>query len=195
MNKLLFVALLGVAFLPVPANALTKAYCTQQYEPVCGAQPVQCITAPCYPQYHTYGNSCTLSSEGGTFIHAGECTASETGPVKTDKPYIPPANCTAWFDGCNSCSTGPKGQSMCTLRACMDTPTQGYCTAYGKPAVDSTLPVLQGPDLNVTTSGSVSATPADVHATATVTAEGNATTSQKGFFSVIWDTILSWFNW
>lgn len=72
-----------VLFLPALVSAQgTGMACTMQYAPVCGAQQVQCVAAPCYPQYHTYGNACVLSAEGGTFIHEGECTPEETGPVK-----------------------------------------------------------------------------------------------------------------
>lgn len=53
-----------------------------QYEPVCGAKPVQCITAPCYPQYQTYGNACTMANDKATLIHKGECTTEESGPMK-----------------------------------------------------------------------------------------------------------------
>lgn len=56
--------------------------CTMEYRPVCGAKEVQCVAAPCYPVYQTYGNSCTMGNDGATFIHEGECTESETGPVK-----------------------------------------------------------------------------------------------------------------
>ena len=124
MNKTFLVPTLAAVFFIIPAvaGAAGPTMCTAQYQPVCGAKQVQCITAPCYPMYHTYGNSCTMNAENGTFIHEGECTASETGPVKSTQPYIPPSNCTAWFDGCNSCSRAESGQSMCTERACAGTP-------------------------------------------------------------------------
>lgn len=31
---------------------------------------------------------------------------------------IRPQNCVAWFDGCNECSKGIDGMTMCTLKAC-----------------------------------------------------------------------------
>jgi hypothetical protein len=103
--------------------------CTAQYAPVCASHPVQCIKAPCYPQYQTYGNSCEAAAHEATVIHEGECTAAESGPVKpSEGEYKPPAGCVAWFDGCNSCSKG-EGGNMCTLRACF-AQGAGYCTKY-----------------------------------------------------------------
>ena len=189
MNKFILLAVLSLVLIPTSVDARTEMACTMQYEPVCGAQPVQCVTTPCYPQYHTYGNSCVLANEGGTYIHDGECTESETGPVKTAIPYTPPANCTAWFDGCNSCSRSEKGYAMCTMRACVDEPAPGYCTAYEKPTIDPTLPVLQGPDLTQTAPDTPAATTA---ATPTPQTE---TINEKSFFSRMWDVILGWFSW
>ena len=117
--------------------------CPALYAPVCGAQEVQCVRAPCYPQYKTYSNSCMLSADKGTFIHEGECTASETGPYKggdsgNSGTYVPPAGCMAWFDGCNSCSRSTKdGPAMCTMMACQGTPQAGYCRTYETPAPPS----------------------------------------------------------
>ncbi|HEX2792610.1 MAG TPA: hypothetical protein VHO23_02750 [Candidatus Paceibacterota bacterium] len=82
--KTLRILALSVPLLFLPGLAFaqgTGVACTMQYAPVCGAQQVQCVAAPCYPVYHTYGNACVLGAEGGTFIHDGECTADETGPV------------------------------------------------------------------------------------------------------------------
>ena len=81
MRYLLPLLLVPVLLIAYQAHAQEPRMCTMQYAPVCGAKPVQCVAAPCYPQYHTYGNSCVLGAEGGTFIHEGECTAEETGPV------------------------------------------------------------------------------------------------------------------
>jgi hypothetical protein len=44
--------------------------------------------------------------------------------------YQPPANCVAWFDGCNTCvRVGTEG-GACTRKACIDEPQAGYCTRY-----------------------------------------------------------------
>ena len=52
--------------------------------------------------------------------------------------YVPPANCSAWYDGCNNCSrTTANGPAVCTLRACFWN-APGYCTATfssGKPSI------------------------------------------------------------
>ena len=78
---------LGAVVLPFFAPlASAQTMCTMQYDPVCGAQPVQCITTPCYPQYKTYGNACMAGIENATIIHKGECLPHETGPYI---PYTP----------------------------------------------------------------------------------------------------------
>lgn len=106
--------------------------CTMEYAPVCAAKQVQCFAAPCYPVYETYSNACMAGD--APIIHQGACTDKETGPVKPVEPYVPPKGCTAWFDGCNSCSVGMNGQAMCTLMACQEYQTKpGRCTSYEKP--------------------------------------------------------------
>lgn len=141
-------AAIGVVALPFFASAQTM--CTMQYDPVCGAQPVQCITTPCYPQYQTYGNACMAGAAGAAIIHRGECLPHETGPVipHTPAPYTPPATCKAWFDGCNSCSRTDAGVA-CTKKYCSPETTQaGYCIAYDKPkppAATTTPPVYKPP--------------------------------------------------
>lgn len=94
---------IGVILLPFfgfvfASTAQAQTMCTMQYDPVCAAQPVQCITTPCYPQYQTFGNSCMAGAAGATIIHKGECLPHETGPYipQTPKPkpkppvYVPP---------------------------------------------------------------------------------------------------------
>ena len=50
--------------------------CTEQYQPVCAAYQVQCITAPCNPVPKTYGNSCFACMDKNVISYtAGECTA------------------------------------------------------------------------------------------------------------------------
>lgn len=152
----MMLAILGIIVIPFFASAAFAqartpmvpgpTMCTMQYDPVCGAQPVQCVRAPCYPQYKTYGNACMAGAEGATIIHKGECAASETGPVMTPTPtptptpkpvpapYTPPASCKTWFDGCNSCSKMKDGGIICTKKACsIDNTDKGYCTSYEKP--------------------------------------------------------------
>ncbi|MEK7511059.1 MAG: hypothetical protein AAB582_02400 [Patescibacteria group bacterium] len=179
--KGLFVApvlFVGVFGLALAVHARTPAedgptMCTMQYQPVCGAKQVQCVSAPCYPQYHTYGNSCMMGVDGGSFIHEGECTASETGPV-TGKPYVPPAHCTSWFDGCNQCGRGDNGESYCTLKACVGDPAPGYCTAYDEPPKE-TPPKLVPPIDSSTTS------PQEENDSATAT----SSVQTEGFFAKI----------
>jgi hypothetical protein len=65
--------------------------CTMEYAPVCAAKQVYCIRAPCYPVYQTYGNLCQMSGDNAVLIHQGECTSSETGPVKPVPTNTPPS--------------------------------------------------------------------------------------------------------
>jgi len=52
--------------------------CTMDYTPVCGKAQVQCIKAPCYPIYQTYGNKCSLNADKkATYVKDGECGAIE----------------------------------------------------------------------------------------------------------------------
>lgn len=176
----LFVAA-GV-FLSTPVSAEEGKVCTMQYQPVCGAKPVQCIKAPCYPQYHTYGNSCMLAADDATFIHEGECTATETGPVKPEepKPYTPPAGCIAWNDGCNTC-TLHDGQAACTLMFCSE-PGAGYCTAYASSPKPDTKPPVAGAGNPALTASS----------SATTTLEASP---EPGFFAKLWLRVSGWFDW
>ena len=68
-----------ISFLAVSSvSAATPTACTMDYTPVCGAVQVQCIRAPCYPVYQTFGNMCTLKNANNvTFVKNGECGASE----------------------------------------------------------------------------------------------------------------------
>ena len=59
--------------------------CTMEYQPVCAAHQVQCIKAPCYPVYQTYGNACTAGVAGSKVIHEGACLPQETGPITGPK--------------------------------------------------------------------------------------------------------------
>ena len=178
MHGLLLVPILLLGVIaPVEAHTSSSespTVCTMQYQPVCGAKEVQCVRAPCYPQYQTYGNSCMMGVDGATFLHEGECTASETGPVVTGQ-YVPPAHCTAWFDGCNQCGRGPDGESFCTLRACVGDPAPGYCTAYEEVTEPAPTPAPM---------------PEEPIASSTV----SVPEPDSGFFKTVWQQILSFFS-
>lgn len=160
----------------VEADAEVGVACTMQYEPVCGAKEVQCIKAPCYPVYQTYGNSCVLGAEGAVFVHAGECTAADTGPLKGSTTYTPPAQCVAWFDGCNQCGRGANGETFCTEKACLDTPAAGYCTKYADKPEPTPTPE-----------------PAPV-VTSTTTADAEVSAEAPGFFASLWIKLVSFFS-
>lgn len=50
--------------------------CTEQYDPVCAAYQVQCITTPCNPVPKTYSNSCFACMDNKVISYnAGECKA------------------------------------------------------------------------------------------------------------------------
>lgn len=50
--------------------------CTEQYQPVCAAYQVQCITTPCNPVPKTYSNNCFACMDKNVISYtAGECTA------------------------------------------------------------------------------------------------------------------------
>jgi PKD domain len=101
--------------------------CTAQYQPVCGERRV-CTTGggSCWNDRKTYGNMCALKGEDAVFLYDGECR-TDTGTT-----YVPPTNCSAWYDGCNNCSRSViGGNAACTLRACLSgSTTAGYCSAY-----------------------------------------------------------------
>ncbi|MEK9184324.1 MAG: hypothetical protein AAB892_01175 [Patescibacteria group bacterium] len=179
-----FVAFTSVAFARTPTQM-----CTMQYDPVCGAKEVQCVRAPCYPQYQTYGNACMLGNDGAAFIHKGECTPSETGPVYPDPttPYTPPKGCTTWSDGCNTCSLQSDGNAACTLMACEGPPRAGYCIAYGTGSGTSSGGGNSGSEV-VTTPSPVEPAPA-------ATTSENVEASSEGFFLSLWRQILRFFNW
>lgn len=181
MNTYLPLLVLAGLLALAPASAEAReVMCTMQYQPVCGAQQVQCVTTPCYPVYHTYGNSCTLGAENGTFIHEGECTEKESGPVKpAEETYTPPKTCVAWFDGCNSCSKGSNGQSMCTLKACMGAQAPGHCTKY-----ETTQPVVNPKPPTATTTEPVA-----------TTSIAEPESIPTGFFARLWLSIRAWFSW
>ena len=167
---------LFVLVLPVPAAAQDTVMCTMQYQPVCGTEN---------GVYKTYGNGCVLGAEGATYQHEGECSAAELSG-KQEGTYTPPAHCTAWFDGCNSCGRSAGGQPLCTLMACMGEPRAGYCRAYAETQTEEPRPSTVTP-------------PAPVAPVIepTVEASTTATTSEEmrpGFFARIWQSIADWFS-
>lgn len=176
-NPIVFLAMaLLVLAVPAITEARTPTMCTAQYQPVCGTEN---------GVYKTYGNGCTLAAEGAVYQHEGECTAAELNG-RQEGSYTPPAHCTGWFDGCNSCSRSASGQSMCTLMACMGEPKAGYCRAYG-----DTVTEVSNPPAKDQTPGNVEPVQADgeIVVDATTTTE-----TDPGFFFGIWRAISAWFR-
>lgn len=166
--------------------------CTMQYDPVCGARHVQCIQAPCYPQYETFGNACVMNGKGATFIHKGECTPEETGPYKGGAvtPYEPPASCVSWNDGCNSCTRGENGMVACTKKYC-EQPGAGYCTATAgsQGSGASPAPSIE-PAYPVDIDGGIGDTPGI--SPAPVYFEKERGFNVFTFFRGAWNTVLLW---
>lgn len=200
MKSIVVASVFAFALFLIPsAKAESPIACPEIWAPVCGAQQVQCVRAPCYPQYKTYSNSCFLNADKGTFIHEGECSASETGPYMaggtdggSDGTYVPPEGCMAWFDGCNSCSrASANGPAMCTLMACTGDPQPGYCRSYEvpKPPVDGDTPVTSPPGGSGSSVGSPGEQPIPVDIDG-----GIGDTPERGFFTRVWLSITSWFS-
>lgn len=201
-----FVAPMAHATTPLPPTYA----CPEYYAPVCGAQPVQCVAAPCYPQYKTYSNTCFLNGEQAALIHEGQCTAGETGPYKGEintGTYTPPEGCMAWFDGCNSCSrASANGPAMCTLMACAsDNHQPGYCRSYEvpKPPVDGDTPVVSPGGGSGTSAGSPGEPiPVDIDGGIGDTPGGwgddgmwgHEGPPPSGFFGRLWGNITNWFS-
>ena len=195
----------ALLFFSVPtANALSPIACPEIWAPVCGAQQVQCVRAPCYPVYKTYSSTCFLSAEKAVLIHEGECSVSETGPYQgggdtsdgssgnTGGAYTPPQGCMSWFDGCNSCSRATKNDpAMCTMMACTNEQKPGYCRSYDipeDPTDDDTSTI--SPD-----GGTVNSPPAQTAGAVPSTSEAAfETTEKRGFFAHILSYITSWFS-
>lgn len=203
MKTYILQILLSAVFILLPGLALAESptMCTMQYEPICGSQQVQCVTAPCYPVYHTYGNSCVMNAEKGYFLHAGECTAKESGPIiPTGEVYVPPAGCTAWFDGCNMCSRSGKNNEVCTLRACMapkypDLPATGYCTAYELTTTTPTTPTVPTTPTTPVVQPPHEPTIIAVTATTSEIITDQDQDADRGFFVRLWTIIRGWFSW
>lgn len=169
---------------PSVAQAQDEVACTMQYAPVCGTEK---------GIYKTYGNGCTLGASGAVYQHEGECTADEIAG-RQQGTYVPPAHCTAWNDGCNSCGRGTDGQSFCTLMACMGEPLAGYCTAYQETTPEQepakpNRPANSGAGAVNSSVASESALAPEIATTATASADKN-----PGFFFDIWRAVSAWFS-
>jgi hypothetical protein len=154
-----------------------------EYAPVCGVKD---------GAYKTYGNGCTLAADKAVHQHQGECTADELAN-RGKGEYVPPAHCTAWSDGCNSCGRDAEGRSFCTLRACVGAQGAGYCTAYGDtedtPAPAAPSGNVGGPVNQPTVDAPSASTGVAATATATTTDE-----ARPGFFARVWAGIAAWFG-
>ena len=182
-NSLILLAVILCAFTGSSvASAQEPTMCTMQYQPVCGTEK---------GVYKTYGNSCVMGTSGATYQHEGECTSAELAG-RQEGTYTPPAHCTSWNDGCNSCGRSAGGQAFCTLMACMGEPRAGYCIAYGDTVTNDPGPapdrVVSSP---VTRSEPASEEPIDTEA-ATDTA--STTSENPGFLTRAWTQITSWFS-
>lgn len=125
--------------------AAEPTMCTMQYDPVCATKD---------GSTRTYGNSCTAGAEGAVILHGGEC--------RDEAAYVPPASCTAWFDGCNRCTRMENGDAACTLMACAGEPQAGYCTAYAADASEEPLPLEEAAATSSVQATSATTSPADV---------------------------------
>ncbi|MES2668713.1 MAG: hypothetical protein V4644_03435 [Patescibacteria group bacterium] len=175
MIKTLHATIFAILILSTPglANAQDQAVCTAQYEPVCGTTS---------GIYKTYGNACTLGSEKATYQHAGECTEAELSG-RQEGTYVPPAECIAWNDGCNTCGRGPDGQAMCTLIACsMDAPRVGYCMTYAGTLTDITTEATRLLD------APIEETVAEV-----IDATARAVPPTQSLIDSVWAAVGTWF--
>jgi len=99
MKKFIWLSLLFVPFLVfaeddkfnLSTDKPVEAFCTEQYEPVCGEINLECIKAPCPKTYETFTNKCKLINAGATFAYEGVCyvpkpTDDEVNKPDTEKP-------------------------------------------------------------------------------------------------------------
>jgi hypothetical protein len=189
MNHYVVLAFVATVLSAPVAHAAAGSICTSEYAPVCASHQVECIKAPCYPVYQTYGNSCLMTRDNSTYLHSGTCTVNELGPIKPPvPPFVVPKNCTAWFDGCNFCSITPNKGTICTMRACsLELNEPGKCTAYSTTKPPST----KGGGTGVVHSGSggiATSVPAVVPTSTPPLPE------KRGLFGSIWSWLTGWFR-
>lgn len=151
---------IAILFTGGVALAAEPTMCTMQYDPVCAVKD---------GERRTYGNSCTAGADGATVLYRGECRT---------QGYVPPENCTAWFDGCNSCSRSENGEAMCTLMACEGAQREGYCTEYEKGTAPEIVPAPEKPTPTVEEA---------LAATGTSAAE----VSLQSFFTRLWTYLVA----
>lgn len=100
----------GIDLDPPKGDDDRPQFCTHEYRPVCGINPVQCVTAPC-PEgiYTTFGNQCTANVQGAAVAFAGECGELE------GKPYPEAVSCdTVWEPVC----AATKARTPCAEAPC-----------------------------------------------------------------------------
>ncbi len=101
--------------------------CSREPNHVCALQRVTCVAPPCGPVEVSFTNRCLMEAAGATFLYEGQCRPATADPSAD-------AKCSAWFDGCNTCTrTNPGAAGACTRMYC--TPPEGqapkpYCSAY-----------------------------------------------------------------
>lgn len=65
---------------PTPPSDNEAKNCTQEYEPVCAEQEVQCVTTPCNPIKTTFQNRCEAEKVNATVLYEGVCKDEEPNP-------------------------------------------------------------------------------------------------------------------
>ncbi len=126
---LAFFILFTSLILGTHAHAAEQTMCYDLYKPVCAAQIVECFAAPCYPQYHTYSNECFAQSAHATILHEGECTATETGPVRPAATAPPVVHSTPWHS--TTTTTTSTGATSSTFSATTSSSTPPHPTPLG----------------------------------------------------------------
>ncbi len=100
------------------ANPYQKCEMTRPTPPTTSPQP--CVTMPSCPA----GKVCPMVALQRDQVY---CSPKPT-------PTTIPANCTSWFDGCNTCSVENGVVKACTKIACKDSTKPASCLAYTVPS-------------------------------------------------------------